>query len=160
MVRKGTALREHYTENQPNGVSERSDRLNQGVCAKTNGVGGTQGFPNTSKIWMTRRIGAKVVLALLKGDQEFFQQDPDPWCLSRVCSGIHAEVCDARGELLNGSKAVLEEFKRDGGRCERRHWSDATELRIPLNHPSAPCRKCIGINPPEEGGKTQSQQAH
>ena len=28
---------------------------------------------------------------------------------------------DARGELLKGSKAVLEQFQRDGGRRERRH---------------------------------------
>ena len=70
---------------------------------------------------MTRQISAEIVLALLKGDQEFLQQDPDPWRLSRICDGIHTEVGDARGELLKGSKAVLEQFKRDGGRCERRH---------------------------------------
>ena len=33
----------------------------------------------------------------------------------------HCEVGDARGELLKGSKAVLEQFKRDGSRRERRH---------------------------------------
>ena len=70
---------------------------------------------------MTRRVSAKVVLALLKGDQEFLQQDPDPWCLCRVFCGIHTEVGDSRGELLKGSKTVLEQFKRDEGRCERRH---------------------------------------
>jgi len=40
--------------------------------------------------------------------------------------GIHPQVGDPCGELLQGSKAVLEQFQRDGGSGERGHRLDAT----------------------------------
>lgn len=51
-------------------------------------------------------------------------------------------------------KVSSEKLQRDGGRRERRHRTEATAWRIPPNHPIAPCRKCIGTNPPEGAGKT------
>jgi len=55
----------------------------------------------------TGRVDLKVVLALLEGHQQFLQQNPDPWCLGWVLCGIHPQVGDPCGELLQGSKAVL-----------------------------------------------------
>jgi len=40
--------------------------------------------------------------------------------------GIHPQVGDPCGELLQGSKAVLEQFQRNGGSGERGHRLDAT----------------------------------
>jgi len=69
----------------------------------------------SSKVKRTGRVDPKVVLALLEGHQQFLQQDPDPWYLGRVVSGIHTEVGDPCGELFQGSEAVLEQFQGDGG---------------------------------------------
>jgi len=74
----------------------------------------------------TGRVDLKVVLALLQGHQQFYQQDPDPWCLGRVFCGIYPQVGDPCGELLKGSKAFLEQFQGDGGSGEWGHRSDAT----------------------------------
>ena len=43
-----------------------------------------------------------------------------------VPRGIHPKVGDACGELLKGSKAVLEQFQGDGGSGEWGHRLDAT----------------------------------
>ena len=74
----------------------------------------------------TGRVDPKIVLALLKGHQQFLKQDPDPWRLGRVLCGIHPEVGDPCGELLQGSKTVLEQFQGDGGSGEWGHRLDAT----------------------------------
>ena len=73
----------------------------------------------------TGRVDPKVVLALLKGDQQFLQQNPDPRCLGRVFCGIHPQVGNPCGELLQGSEAVLEQFQGDGGSGEWGHRLDA-----------------------------------
>ena len=102
---------------------------------------------------MTSRVSAKVVLALLQGDQEFLQQDPDSWCLGRVLRGIHPEVGDPCGELLQGSKAVLEQFQGDGGSGQWGHRLDATASRVPAELRLELCEKRIGINPPKREEK-------
>jgi len=51
----------------------------------------------------TGRVDLKVVFALLKGHQQFLQQNPDPRCLGRVLCGIHPQVGGACDELLQGS---------------------------------------------------------
>ena len=81
---------------------------------------------NASQVKKTSLVGAQVVLAVLKRGEQVLQQDPDPWCLEWVGGRLHTEVGDPRGQLLQGSKAVLEQFQGDGGSGQRRHQSDAT----------------------------------
>ena len=79
-----------------------------------------------SQVKETALVGAQIVLAVLERGQQVLQQDPDPWCLERVGGCLHAEVGDPRGQLLQGSKAVLEQFQGDGGSGQWGHQSDAT----------------------------------
>ena len=79
-----------------------------------------------SQVKETSLVGAQVVLAMLKRGQQVLKQDPDPCCLERVGGCLHTEVGDPRGQLLQGSKAVLKQFQGDSGSGQTRHQSDAT----------------------------------
>ena len=61
-------------------------------------------------------MGTEVVLALLEGGQQVPKQGPDPWCLDWVGGSHHTEFGDPRSQLLQSSKAVLEQFQGDEGR--------------------------------------------
>jgi hypothetical protein len=45
--------------------------------------------------------------------------------------------------LLQGSKAVLEQFHRDGGSGQWGHRLDATAKRVSCLNPFGPCSGCI-----------------
>jgi hypothetical protein len=79
-----------------------------------------------SGVKQTAFVGAKVVFAVLEGDQRVLKQDPDPRCLEWVGGRLHTEVGDPCGQLLQGSKAVLEQFQGDGDGGQWGHRSDAT----------------------------------
>ena len=80
--------------------------------------------PSESK--ETTLVGAKVVLTVLERDQQVLKQDPDTWRLERVRGRLDTEIGDLRGQLLQGSKAVLKQFQVDAGSGEWGHRSDAT----------------------------------
>ena len=68
-----------------------------------------------SQVKETALVGAQIVLAVLERGQQVLQQDPDPRCLEWVGGRFHSKVGNPRGQLLQGSKAVLEQFQGDGG---------------------------------------------
>jgi hypothetical protein len=74
----------------------------------------------------TALVGPQVALAVLERGQQVLQQDPDPRCLEWIGGRLNPKVGDARGQLLQGSKAVLEQLQGDGGGCQTKHQSDAT----------------------------------
>ena len=79
-----------------------------------------------SQVKETALIGAQVVLAVLEASQQVLKQDPDPRCVEWVRRRRHAKVGDTRGQLLQGSKAVLEQFQGGDGGGQWGHRSDAT----------------------------------
>ena len=68
-----------------------------------------------SQVKETTLVGPQIVLTVLEGDQQVLMQDPDTWRLEWVGGLLHAEVGDPSGQLLQGFKAILEQFQGDSG---------------------------------------------